>query len=366
VGAYRDDDGKPVVLSVVRKAEQMISGKENMEYLPMGGLKSMVDASVRLAYGESHEVVKSKRVAAVQSLSGTGACRVFGEFLQRFPAPGRKDIYIPDPTWGNHWTIFKDAGLEGKKYTYYKPETRGLDFEGLMRSIDQAPNGSFFLLHACAHNPTGVDPTVEQWKQISQAFKAKKHFAFFDMAYQGFASGDFERDAAAIKIFLDDGHQFALGQSYAKNMGLYGQRGGVLSVVCQDADEAQRVESQLKLIGRAMFSNPPLHAAMIIDKVLNDSALRQEWYGEVKKMAHRIIDMRKALREALEGEGSKLKWNHITDQIGMFAFTGLTPEQVDVLYKKSIYLTRNGRISMAGVNTKNVGRLAKAIHEVTK
>lgn len=255
---------------------------------------------------------------------------MFGEFLQRFPAPGRKDIYIPDPTWGNHWTIFKDAGLEGKKYTYYKPETRGLDFEGLMRSIDQAPNGSFFLLHACAHNPTGVDPTVEQWKQISQAFKAKKHFAFFDMAYQGFASGDFERDAAAIKIFLDDGHQFALGQvresmrvwcrtacvacaecavpvvllfcacrnmlrtrcplqSYAKNMGLYGQRGGVLSVVCQDADEAQRVESQLKLIGRAMFSNPPLHAAMIIDKVLNDSALRQEWYGEVKKMAHRII-----------------------------------------------------------------------------
>jgi len=366
VGAYRDNDGKPVVLEVIREAERRILGRQYMEYLPMGGNKSMVDASVRLAYGADAEPVKSGRIAAIQTLSGTGACRVAGEFFRKFPTDEPKDIYIPNPTWGNHWAIFKNAGMVGKPYKYYKPETRGLDFEGMMADLQAMPQGSIVLMHPCAHNPTGVDPTPEQWQQVSDLVKGKGHFVLFDMAYQGFASGDFEKDAAALKIFLNDGHTFALSQSYAKNMGLYGQRAGCLSVVCEDADEAKRVESQLKITGRTMYSNPPVHAAALVDIVLNDAELQTKWKAEVKGMADRIISMREALRGELEGLGSKHSWSHITDQIGMFAYTGLTTEQVEKLYGKAIYMTRDGRISMAGVNTGNVKRLAQEIHNVTK
>lgn len=366
VGAYRDDDGKPIVLPSVRHAEQLISGNQYMEYLPMGGLKSFVDASVKLAYGEHHPVVTERRVAAIQTLSGTGACRVMGEFLASFPYPSHRPIYISDPTWGNHWQIAAGCGLTGRKYRYYDPNTCGLDWDGLVTDVKNAPNGSVFLMHACAHNPTGVDPTLDQWRKLSALFKEKQHFPVFDMAYQGFASGDFDRDSAALHIFLNDGHAMALGQSYAKNMGLYGQRLGCLSVVCANEDEALRVESNLKRIGRASYSNPPMHGALLASAILNDDNLRNQWKCEVKVMADRIKDMRSALRAALEGTGSKRSWKHITDQIGMFAFTGLSPEMVDELYLRHVYLLRTGRISMAGVNTKNVERLAQHIHEVSR
>jgi aspartate aminotransferase len=242
-----------------------------------------------------------------------------------------------------------------------------LDFEGLMSDIENAEEGSFFLLHACAHNPTGVDPTLEQWRAMSAAMKKRRLFPFFDMAYQGFASGDCERDAAAIRIFVEDGHKVGCSQSFAKNMGLYGQRIGCFSIMCEDAEEAQRVESQMKLLARPMYSNPPLHGAAIVATILGDPALKRQWYGEVKGMADRIIDMRKRLRAELEASGSTLSWNHVTDQIGMFCFSGMTGEQVDKLRTDHhIYMTRNGRISMAGVTSSTVARLAKAIHEVTK
>eukprot|EP00798_Chlamydomonas_sp_ICE-L_P027358 gene27358-4659_t len=248
---------------------------------------------------------------------------------------------------------------------YYKPETRGLDFVGLMEDIKNAPAGSLFLLHACAHNPTGVDPSIEQWKEISKLMKEKDHFPLFDMAYQGFASGDCERDAQAIRIFLADGHRLATSQSYAKNMGLYGQRAGAFSIVCDNEKEAIAVESQMKAVARAMYSNPPLHGALLVSKILSCPDLKQQWYGEVKGMADRIITMRGMLRQNMEDAGSKWSWNHVTDQIGMFAFSGISPEMVDTMATKhNIYMTRNGRISMAGVNTKNVERLAKAIHDV--
>lgn len=365
VGAYRNDQGKPVVLECVREAERRILGRENMEYLPMGGSVKMVEESIKLAYGENADVLKDKRVAAVQSLSGTGACRLFAEFQKRFRPESQ--IYIPVPTWANHHNIWRDAQVPQRTFHYYHPETRGLDFASLMDDVKNAPNGSFFLLHACAHNPTGVDPTEEQWKEISYQFKVKNHYAFFDMAYQGFASGDTDRDAKAIRIFLEDGHEIACAQSFAKNMGLYGQRVGCLSVICDDAKQAVAVKSQLQQIARPMYSNPPVHGALIVSSILSDPDLKALWHKEVKVMADRIIGMREALRGNLEKLGSHLSWKHVTEQIGMFCYSGMTPEQVDRLTSEfHIYLTRNGRISMAGVTTGNVEYLANAINEVTK
>lgn len=364
VGAYRDDDGKPVVLPSVREAERRVTGSHFMEYLPIGGLKDFCTESVKLAYGDHAPVIHDNLVASVQSLSGTGSCRLMAEFQNRF-MPGSK-VYIPVPTWSNHHNIWKDAGVEQATHRYYDPKTRGLDLDGFLEDIKNAPNGSLFLLHACAHNPTGVDPTPAQWRQISKAMLEKNHFPFFDMAYQGFASGDCDKDAQSIRIFMDDGHRLGTSQSYAKNMGLYGQRVGCFSIVCDNPKEAKHVESQMKMIARPMYSNPPLHGALLVSKILQCKDLKPQWFAEVKGMADRIIAMRALLRKNLEDLGSKWTWNHITDQIGMFAFTGMTPEMVDRLASDySIYMTRNGRISLAGVNSKSVGPLAKAMHAVT-
>ncbi|CAH9135506.1 unnamed protein product [Cuscuta epithymum] len=365
VGAYRDDNGNPVVLQCVREAERKIAGSFNMEYLPMGGSINMIEESLKLAYGESSDLIKEKRIGAIQSLSGTGACRIFADFQKRFCPDSQ--VFIPVPTWSNHHNIWRDANVTQNTYRYYHPESKGLDFTGMLEDIKNAPKGSFFLLHACAHNPTGVDPTEEQWREISHQFKAKGHFAFFDMAYQGFASGNTEKDARAIRIFIEDGHAVGCAQSYAKNMGLYGQRVGCLSVVCDDDKQAVAVKSQLQQLARPMYSNPPVHGALIVATILGDPILKKLWLQEVKGMADRIIGTRAALRESLEKLGSPLSWEHITNQIGMFCYSGLTPEQVDRLTNEfHIYLTRNGRISMAGVTSGNVGYLANAIHEVTK
>nr|KJB33261.1 hypothetical protein B456_006G004600 [Gossypium raimondii] len=330
VGAYRDDNGKPVVLECVREAERRIAGNLNMEYLPMGGSVKMVEETLKLAYGENSELIKEKRIAAVQALSGTGACRLFADFQKRFCPDSQ--IYIPVPTWANHHNIWRDAQVPQKTYHYYHPESKGLDFAAMIDDI-----------------------------------KAKGHFAFFDMAYQGFASGDPEKDAKAIRIFLEDGHHIGIAQSYAKNMGLYGQRVGCLSVLCEDEKQAVAVKSQLQQLARPMYSNPPVHGALIVSTILSDPDLKKQWLKEVKVMADRIIGMRTALRGNLEKLGSPLSWQHITNQIGMFCYSGLTPEQVDRLTNEfHIYMTRNGRISMAGVTTGNVEYLANAIHEVTK
>ena len=325
-GAYRDDDGKPVVLSCVREAEARISGNQNMEYLPMGGLKAFCALSAELAYGGQSPYLADGRVAAIQTLSGTGACRIFADFQRRY-APGAA-MYIPVPTWSNHHNIWADAGVPQKTYRYYDPASRGLNLDWVLQDIASAPEGSFFLLHACAHNPTGVDPTPQQWGAISKAMKARNQFALFDMAYQGFASGDCERDAAAIRIFVGDGHRVACAQSFAKNMGLYGQRIGCLSVLCASEDEAAAVESQLKQVARPMYSNPPLHGARLVATVLGEPGLKAAWHGEVKQMADRIIGARSLLRAELEAAGSRLPWGHVTDQIGMFFYSGMTPEMV--------------------------------------
>ncbi|KAH7249203.1 pyridoxal phosphate-dependent transferase [Fusarium solani] len=363
VGAYRDDAGKPYVLPSVREAEKkVVEAKLNKEYAGITGVPEFAPAAAKLAYGANNPALE--RITITQTISGTGALRVGAAFLAKF-FPGEKKIYIPTPSWANHKAVFNHAGLEVEQYRYYDKNTIGLDFEGLIADVKAAPNGSVFLFHACAHNPTGVDPSQEQWKQISDVVKEKGHFAFFDMAYQGFASGDTDKDAFAVRYFVEQGHNIALCQSFAKNMGLYGERIGAFSIVCADADEKKRVDSQLKILIRPLYSNPPIHGARIASEILNSPTLYKQWLGEVKEMADRIITMRALLKDNLEKLGSKHDWSHITNQIGMFAYTGLTDKEMTRLAEEfSVYATKDGRISVAGITSENVGRLAEAIYKI--
>ncbi|KAK6943244.1 Aminotransferase, class I/classII [Dillenia turbinata] len=378
VGAYRDDEGKPLVLQCVRNAESMISGTEFLESLSSSVSLRLVEESAKLAYGEDSDAIKEQRYAGVLALSGTGACRLFAEFQRRFYP--KSHIFLSSPTWSNHHNIWRDAQVPERKFRYYDPDSKGLQFatliddikhvfieKGMFSCMQNAPDRSFFLLHPCAHNPTGVDPSEEQWREISYQLKKKNHFPFFDMAYQGFASGCLDEDAKAIHIFLDDGHLVGCAQSYAKNMGLYGHRVGCLSVLCADAKQAAAIKSQLQQIARAMYGSPPVHGLLLVSTILTDSKLKRLWKTEIKDMAKRITGMRVVLREKLEKLGSAHNWQHITDQVGMFCFSGLAPEHVDQLAKEfHIYMTHDGRISIAGITSNNVDYVANAIHEVTR
>ncbi|ELU14716.1 hypothetical protein CAPTEDRAFT_158431 [Capitella teleta] len=367
VGAYRDDNGKPFVLPSIREAEKIVyEAHMDHEYAGITGLPDFCKEAAGLAFGEDNTILKEKLNVTTQAISGTGALRVGTSVFSKWFGPS-KTFYVPTPTWGNHLPIIKHSGLDVKSYRYYKPETCGFDFEGAMEDINNMPEGSVILLHACAHNPTGVDPKTEQWKEMSQVIKKKGIFPFFDMAYQGFASGDVNRDAFAVRHFVKDGHNVALAQSFAKNMGLYGERAGAFTITCSSAEEAERLMSQVKILIRPMYSNPPVHGARLVKTVLGSAALKQQWLGDVKLMADRIITMRQSLKDGLAKEGSSRNWEHITDQIGMFCYTGLKPDQVERMIKEfSVYLTKDGRISVAGVTSKNVGHLAHAMHEVTK
>eukprot|EP00553_Chaetoceros_curvisetus_P008533 CAMPEP_0204613136 /NCGR_PEP_ID=MMETSP0717-20131115/1140_1 /ASSEMBLY_ACC=CAM_ASM_000666 /TAXON_ID=230516 /ORGANISM="Chaetoceros curvisetus" /LENGTH=426 /DNA_ID=CAMNT_0051625455 /DNA_START=55 /DNA_END=1335 /DNA_ORIENTATION=- len=366
VGAYRGDNGLPYVLPCVQEAEKINMAMPNLnhEYLGIAGDAQFVNLALEFVYGKDSPVLKEGRVAATQTLSGTGGLRVFGELLRK---GGHKEIYVPDPTWGNHIPIFKNAGLEVKKYRYYDAGISGLQFDNMISDIKDIPEGSVVLLHACAHNPTGMDPSPEQWNEISKVVKDGKLIPFFDCAYQGFASGNAPQDAFAIRKFIDDGHLLATVQSFSKNFGLYGQRVGALSIIGQDADEAKRVLSQMKMTIRPMYSNPPRHGAQLVKTILQDDRLTTDFIDQCADMANRINTMRTKLRSALEEGGANRSWEHITNQIGMFAYSGLSSDQVVALRDDHhIYCTLDGRISMAGVTSGNVDYMANAIKEVTK
>ncbi|KAI3825508.1 hypothetical protein L1987_06998 [Smallanthus sonchifolius] len=363
VGAYRTEEGKPLVLNVVRQAEKLLVNDRSRvkEYLPIVGLADFNKLSAKLILGADSPAILGNLVTTVQCLSGTGSLRVGAEFLARHYY--QRTIYIPNPTWGNHGKIFTLAGLTVKTYRYYDPVTRGLNFQGVLEDLGSAPSGAIVLLHACAHNPTGVDPTREQWEQIRRMIRSKSLLPFFDSAYQGFASGSLDEDAQSVRMFVADGGECFIAQSYAKNMGLYGERVGALSIVCRTADVATRVESQLKLVIRPMYSNPPIHGASIVSTILKDRNLYQEWTLELKAMADRIITMRKQLFDALRARETPGDWSHIIKQIGMFTFTGLNTKQVTFMTTEyHIYMTSDGRISMAGLSSRTVPHLADAIH----
>jgi len=367
VGAYRGDDGKPFVLPSVRAADKIIFEKQmDKEYLGITGLPAFCKDAAKLAFADSGDnFVDAGLYANTQTISGTGALKIGAEYLGKFQ--GNKQIYLPKPSWGNHTPIFKNSGLDVQGYTYYKPEGCSLDFDGMIGDIKKMPVGSTIVLHACAHNPTGVDPNAEQWAEISKVCKDQGLLVFFDMAYQGFASGSVDKDATAVRQFVNDGHKVLLAQSFAKNMGLYGERVGAFTVMANDLEEAKRIESQLKIIIRPIYSNPPFGGARLVNTIMNDADLHAMWLEDVKGMADRIIDMRAKLTDGLVSRGSSHDWSHINNQIGMFCFTGLKKEQVQKLWDEhSVYLTLDGRVSVAGVTSGNVDYLANAIHEVTK
>ncbi|KAI4111139.1 MAG: hypothetical protein LQ339_000867 [Xanthoria mediterranea] len=375
IGAYRDDNAKPWVLPVVKKAEGILQKDPNLnhEYLPIAGLAEFTSAAQKLMLGAESPAIKEKRVASFQTISGTGAVHLGGLFLSKFYLrPNDQPIYFSSPTWANHNQIFSNVNLPIKTYPYFSPQTKGLDYEGMRAAIESAPEGSIILLHACAHNPTGVDLTHAQWADIAKVIRAKSHFPFFDCAYQGFASGDLEHDAWAVRYFVEQGFEFCIAQSFAKNFGLYGERAGAFHFVTGPGPDAQntvgRIASQLAILQRSEISNPPAYGARIASLVLNDPQLFQEWEENLRTMSGRIIDMRKALRGKLEElNGKEGSWKHITEQIGMFSFTGLSEKQVLKIREDAhIYMTKNGRISMAGANTGNVEYIAQAMDKVVR
>ncbi|KAG0239706.1 aspartate aminotransferase [Mortierella sp. GBAus27b] len=369
VGAYRTEEGKPWVLPVVRKADQILVNDDNLdhEYLPILGLESFRKASTKLILGADSKALAEGRVGSAQCISGTGAVYTGAHFLSKhYPIKGAA-CYISKPTWANHRAIFEGVGIPVLEYPYWDPSTKGLDLKGMLGTMQSAPNGSIFLLHPCAHNPTGVDPTPEQWRQIADVMEAKGHFTFFDCAYQGFASGNLDKDAYSVRYFVERGFELFVAQSFSKNFGLYSERAGNLTIVAKSPEVKNRIESQIAKAQRAVISNPPAYGSRVVSVVLNDDKLYEEWKTNLSSMADRIIDMRKVLYNELIRLGTPGKWNHIVDQIGMFSFTGLTTPQVKVLKEKyHVYLTDNGRISMAGLNSKNVKYFAQAVDDVVR
>ncbi|KAJ0302507.1 hypothetical protein COL5a_001449 [Colletotrichum fioriniae] len=372
IGAYRDDNAKPWVLPVVKKADEILRNDPelNHEYAPIAGIPQFTGKANELMLGADSPAIREKRTSSVQTISGTGAVHLGALFLAKF-YKGNRTVYISNPTWANHNQIFGNVGLPIAQYPYFSKETKGLDFEGLKSTLSSAPERSIILLHACAHNPTGVDPTQEQWKEIAALMRQKNHFPFFDCAYQGFASGNLAQDAWAVRYFIEQGFELLIAQSFAKNFGLYGERAGCFHFVTAPASDAaettKRIASQLAILQRSEISNPPLYGARVAATVLNDPALFAEWEDNLRTMSGRIIEMRKVLRAKLEELGTPGTWNHITDQIGMFSFTGLSETQVLKLREDAhVYMTKNGRISMAGLNTRNVEYFANAVDKVVR
>jgi len=365
-GTYKTDENKPFILNCVRKAQELIVEKKmDHEYLGIEGLKSFVDNSLKVAYTDTNKKLQEGAIAGIQTISGTGALYVGFKFLADYYKKSTTVLY-PNPTWPNHPEIVKFVGLTPKTYRYYDLKTQTIDMNGLLEDLHNAPEGTIVLLHSVAHNPTGLDPTQDQWLKIFEALKKKKHLPFFDNAYQGFATGDLDKDGWVVRHYAKDGNVMLLSQSYAKNFGLYGQRAGCFSVLCQDKSESDLVMGCLKKIARRVYSNPPKYGAQIVDIVLSDPSLYKSWKEDLVVMSSRMNLMRKTLHQELANVGSKRNWDHIKNQIGMFAYTGLNKDQVLKLRKEdSLYFTDDGRISISGLNTKNVRRVAECFHKVS-
>ncbi|EGG17697.1 aspartate aminotransferase [Cavenderia fasciculata] len=359
VGAYRDENAKPYVLKCVREAEERLLGATK-EYLPIDGIPEFNKVSAKLLYGE--DIVKrEKQMVTVQALSGTGALRIGVIFIRKY-LPAGTTVYISRPSWANHHNICKESGVPSAEYTYYDNKKNGLDFDGMIRDMRAAPSGSVFVLHLCAHNPTGCDPTVEQWNTIADVMAEKKHIPFMDCAYQGYASGDLDKDAYSARLFFNRGFEMFSAQSFSKNFGLYGERAGALTIITKSEAVIPKMLSQLKMDIRAMYSSPPTHGARIVATVLQDPKLTTLWVDELKLMSGRIMRVRQELYDALVARKVPGDWRHIVQQIGMFTYTGLSTAQVEFIVKKyHIYLLASGRVSVAGLNSKSVPYFADAI-----
>ncbi|NCU79290.1 MAG: aspartate/tyrosine/aromatic aminotransferase [Burkholderiaceae bacterium] len=363
VGVYYTDDGKVPLLKAVLAAEQEVVAKQSPRaYIPIEGPNPYNSAVQNLLFGADSPLIKEGRVVTAECLGGTGALRVGGDFVKRLDtgAPAA----ISAPSWENHRGIFESAGYQVLEYTYFDPKTRGVDFDGMVKSLESFPAKTLVILHACCHNPTGADLTAEQWKKIISICQTRQLIPFLDIAYQGFASG-IEQDGAAVRMFADSGMSFFVSSSFSKSFSLYGERVGALSIVTQSKEESARVLSQLKRVIRTNYSNPPTHGAAIVATVLNSPTLRQMWEDELAEMRERIKAMRHGLNQKLAASGVQQDFSFIEAQRGMFSYSGLTADQVAKLQEQDgIYALSTGRICVAALNTKNLDRVAQAIARV--
>ncbi len=363
VGVYTDDDGKVPVLQCVRRAEQKLAETPlPRNYLPIDGLAAYDRAVQETLFGADSAAVKSGRIVTVQTLGGTGGLKVGGDFLRRVN-PGA-DIYISDPSWENHRAIFEYAGYTVKTYPYYDPATNGVKFAAMLTALDQLPAGAIVLLHACCHNPTGVDLTAAQWEEIIKVVNRRKLVPFLDIAYQGFAEG-LDADAATIRRFAEECPAVFVSSSFSKSLSLYGERVGALSIVTASKEEAARTLSQLKRVIRTNYSNPPTHGGQAVAMVLSTPDLRVLWDQELGQMRERIKTMRKELVEKIRAIRADFDFSFIVQQRGMFSYSGLTKDQVHRLRDEySIYAIDSGRICVAALNSKNIDYVAQAISKV--
>jgi aromatic-amino-acid transaminase len=363
VGVYYDDDGKLPLLKCVAQAErQMVEAPKARGYLPIDGIAAYDKAVQGLVFGADSEALKSGRVATVQAVGGTGGLKVGADFLKRVN-PAAK-VMISDPSWENHRALFEGAGFAVENYPYYDAARGGLNVEGMLGALGQAPAGTIVVLHACCHNPTGYDISPAQWQQVIAAVKSRGLVPFLDMAYQGFGEGIAE-DGAVVAMFLAAGVDFFVSTSFSKSFSLYGERVGALSVVCESKDEADRVLSQLKRVIRTNYSNPPTHGAQVVATVLTTPALRALWEEELAGMRVRIKEMRRALQDKLQAAGVRQDMSFITRQKGMFSYSGLSKDQMQRLRSEfGIYGVDSGRICVAALNSKNIDAVVSAIAKV--
>ncbi len=363
VGVYYDDNGKLPLLRAVKKAEEARIAKGLPRgYQPIDGHAAYNNAVQNLLFGADSAEVTSGRVITLDTLGGTGGLKVGADYLKRL-LPGSA-VAISDPTWENHRGVFEGAGFTVNAYTYYDPKTHGLDFGGMVTSLKGMPDRSIVLLHACCHNPTGVDLTDQQWEEVVALCKAKQFVPFLDLAYQGFGDG-ITQDATAVRLFAKAGMPFLVASSFSKSFSLYGERVGALSIVTANKDESIKVLSQVKRVVRTNYSNPPTHGGAIVTDVLTTPELRAMWEEELSEMRERIRQMRVAFVDKLKALNVKQDFSFVARQRGMFSYSGLNPQQVDRLREEfAIYAIGSGRICVAALNTGNIDRVVKAVAAV--
>ncbi len=363
IGIYFDEDGRIPALESVRRAEQQIAAAGGAKpYLPIEGDAACRAAVQRLLFGDGHPALAAGRIATVQSIGSSGSLRVGAEFLKRyFPDSG---LWVSDPTWDNHRAMFEGAGLTVNTYPYYDAQGGGVRFDAMLETLARLPPRSIVLLHACCHNPTGVDLDRAQWQALVPVLAERELLPFLDMAYQGYGDG-LEEDAFAPRLLAEAGLSFFIANSFSKNMSVYGERCGALSAVCPDAQQAEHVLGQLKATVRRIYSSPGIFAGQLVARVLGDPALRPLWEGEVRAMRERILAMRRQLHEVLSARLPGHDFGYFLSQRGMFSYTGLSAAQVDALREQdAVYLVRSGRICVSGLNTRNVEPAAEAIARV--
>ena len=363
IGIYFDDAGKLPVMGAVREAESaMLSSIGPRPYQPMEGAANYRLAVQHLLFGAQHEAVTRGRIATVQTIGGSGGLKVGGDFLKRYFPDA--EVWVSDPTWDNHRAMFEGAGFSVGTYPYYGAKTGGVDFDAMLAAFEALPERSIVLLHACCHNPTGVDLTAAQWAGLIPVIRARKLIPYVDIAYQGFGDG-IEADAFAIRAMADAGVSFFCASSFSKSFSLYGERCGALSVVCPDAAQAELVLGQLKATIRKNYSSPPTHGGQIVARVLQTPVLYAQWADELNGMRVRIRAMREKLHAVLQRKLPGRDFSYFLSQRGMFSYTGLSAEQVDRLRDEhAVYLLRSGRMCVAGLNTGNVEATAVAMAAV--